>query len=155
MRNVVSEPGDVELLVAFLDGRSVPCPVCGYDLRDLRNDRCPECGRVLRLAVREDRPVHAPFIVGLIAFAAPLGASLCAVSGLCYWRIKGTAGWDFLLRPLVLNILVLALAIPALALWVRYARLLRRQSVPRQWAWAAGACAATLVGHVIFLVMVW
>lgn len=29
---------------------ALPCPQCGYDLRGLRNDRCPECGLVLNYA---------------------------------------------------------------------------------------------------------
>jgi hypothetical protein len=107
------------------------------------------------LTVTEDRPVRAPFVVGLLAFAAPLGASLCAISGVFYSKLTQHADWDFLLLPLVMNCVVLMLAAVALALWLGYARLLRRQPRKRQWAWAAGACAATLVGHVIFLLIVW
>ena len=40
-----------ELLLRFLDGRSVPCPKCGYDLRDLTRPVCPECGEELVLTV--------------------------------------------------------------------------------------------------------
>lgn len=40
-----------ELLLQFLDGRSVPCPRCGYDLRDLTRPVCPECGEELVLTV--------------------------------------------------------------------------------------------------------
>lgn len=50
----MSEASEKELLRTFLHGRSHPCPICGYDLRDLRNDRCPECGRQLRLVVLID-----------------------------------------------------------------------------------------------------
>lgn len=34
-----------ELLLQFLDRRSVPCPRCGYDLRDLTRSVCPECAK--------------------------------------------------------------------------------------------------------------
>jgi len=131
--DAVSEAAEMELLQTFLHGRSHPCPVCGYDLRDLRIDRCPECGRSLRLTVAERAPVHAPFVAGLIAFAAPAGASATGVVGVLYYRIVHASGWDYLIRPLLLNTVVLALAVPALALWLRYARRLRRHSVAIQW----------------------
>lgn len=34
-------------LAAYLADRDVPCPRCGYSLRDLRGSVCPECGRAL------------------------------------------------------------------------------------------------------------
>lgn len=34
--------------------QALPCPQCGYDLRGLRSDRCPECGKVLNAtAIRQ------------------------------------------------------------------------------------------------------
>lgn len=45
-----------ELLLQFLDGRSVPCPRCGYDLRDLARPVCPECGEELALTVGRRHP---------------------------------------------------------------------------------------------------
>ncbi|MDX2133127.1 MAG: hypothetical protein SFY69_13870 [Planctomycetota bacterium] len=38
-------------LVAFLKGRSAPCPRCAYDLRDIQTANCPECGEPLVLMV--------------------------------------------------------------------------------------------------------
>jgi hypothetical protein len=121
----------------------------------LRSDCCPECGRALRLTLAPDRPARAPFVVGLIAFAAPLGASLCAISGVFYWWARGIATLGQLRLHLVMNVLTLVLAGVALGLWLRYARLLRRQSTPRQWTFALAACAATLAGHVVFLLTLW
>src|SRR3712207_4625489 len=94
----VSEASERELLQTFLHGRSHPCPVCGYDLRDLRTDRCPECGRGLRLTVAERGPVHAPFVAGVIALAAPAGASATGVVGVFYYRIAYAMEWDSLSR---------------------------------------------------------
>jgi hypothetical protein len=34
-------------LRAFLAGRDVECPQCGYNLRGLRGAACPECGSAL------------------------------------------------------------------------------------------------------------
>ena len=42
-------------VVAFVRGRSVPCPRCGYELRDLERAQCPECGEPLILRVGTPR----------------------------------------------------------------------------------------------------
>ena len=36
-------------VIAYLKGRSVPCPRCAYDLRDAPTATCPECGEPLLL----------------------------------------------------------------------------------------------------------
>jgi hypothetical protein len=43
------------LLLEFTRARWVPCPRCGYDLRDLQTPKCPECGEVLELKVGSPR----------------------------------------------------------------------------------------------------
>lgn len=42
-------------VVAFARGRSVPCPRCGYDLRDIERAKCPECGDPLFLTIGTQR----------------------------------------------------------------------------------------------------
>jgi hypothetical protein len=42
-------------VVAFLRSRSVPCPRCGYDLRDIQSARCPECAEPLVLKIGSPR----------------------------------------------------------------------------------------------------
>lgn len=42
-------------LVAFLENRSVPCPRCGYDLRNIQSPVCPECAEPLILKVGSPR----------------------------------------------------------------------------------------------------
>jgi hypothetical protein len=150
-KEATSEPSEKELLRTFLHGRSHPCPVCGYDLRDLCTDRCPECGRSMRLTVAEQKRVHAPFIAGLIAFAAPAGASATGIVQVFYQRIVYAWGWDYVIGPLIVNATVLALAVAALALWLHCARRLRRRSVASQWGYAAGAWAATIIGFAVCL----
>lgn len=46
-----SRPPDDAEVVAFLRGRSAPCPRCSYDLRDITTPRCPECAEPLVLKV--------------------------------------------------------------------------------------------------------
>jgi hypothetical protein len=42
-------------VLAFLRGRSVPCPRCAYDLRDIQSAKCPECGEPLVLKIGSPR----------------------------------------------------------------------------------------------------
>lgn len=42
-------------VVAYLAGRSAPCPRCGYDLRDIKSAHCPECGEPLVLKIGSPR----------------------------------------------------------------------------------------------------
>jgi hypothetical protein len=44
-----------EELIAFLAGRSAPCPRCEYDLRDIQSPVCPECAEPLILKVGSPR----------------------------------------------------------------------------------------------------
>lgn len=47
--------GTAAEVLAFLRGRSVPCPRCAYDLRDISTPRCPECGEPLILKIGSPR----------------------------------------------------------------------------------------------------
>jgi hypothetical protein len=64
-----------EQMSVYLAGRDVPCPGCGYNLRDLRGSRCPECGDALVLSVGLAEPKQAAGITGLIGLAAGAGLS--------------------------------------------------------------------------------
>jgi len=55
-----------DLLLAFLRGRDVACPRCGYNLRDLTAAHCPECREPLALDVARRRLVLAPLLVTLV-----------------------------------------------------------------------------------------
>ena len=47
--------GSAAEVIAFLAGRSVPCPRCGYDLRDIEAAKCPECAEPLVLKIGSPR----------------------------------------------------------------------------------------------------
>ena len=40
-----------EMLRLYLENRDVPCPACGYNIKQLQSSTCPECGRELKLSV--------------------------------------------------------------------------------------------------------
>lgn len=52
---------DDELVAAFLRGRDVPCPKCGYNRRDGESANCPECNEQLRIYIAnpEEQLDHA------------------------------------------------------------------------------------------------
>ncbi|HYE60546.1 MAG TPA: hypothetical protein VD997_00995 [Phycisphaerales bacterium] len=52
-------------VIAYLHNRSVPCPRCGYDLRDIQTATCPECGDELVLKIASARPHFAWLIVAM------------------------------------------------------------------------------------------
>ena len=63
------------LLTRFLADRDVACPRCGYNLRNLTGDRCPECGDALRLQVGLADPRLAAYITALVGASLGLGGS--------------------------------------------------------------------------------
>jgi hypothetical protein len=61
------------MLRAFLAEHDEPCPVCGYNLRGLTGEACPECQQRLVLRV-------GPAAPDLVSFAlAVVGLSACGV----------------------------------------------------------------------------
>lgn len=63
------------LLPAYLASRDKPRPRCEYDLRSLRGDQCPECGKALRLTVGLVEPRIAAYINAVVAAALGPGGS--------------------------------------------------------------------------------
>ncbi len=52
-------------VVAFLKGRSAPCPRCAYDLRNIQSATCPECGERLELKVGSARPRFGWLVIAM------------------------------------------------------------------------------------------
>ncbi len=62
------QPENSALLTEFLANNDAPCPVCGYNLRNLVHGVCPECGQRLTLQVGVPRLRFGPFLL----FLAPM-----------------------------------------------------------------------------------
>jgi hypothetical protein len=63
------------LLRQFLADRDVPCPACGYNIRQLQRNTCPECGRGLKLVLGVVGPSNC-WITALVASLVPAACGL-------------------------------------------------------------------------------
>lgn len=146
-----AEPSDASLLTAFLAGRNVACPQCGYNLRDLAGGRCPECGEALILRVNLVEPRQAAVITGLVALSSGLGLNgLLLIFGLIMELRHPSNEWAFF----VVNTVGAIAEGLALFLWLRHWKALRRLTRPAQWGWVAGCFALTFVDLILFTIVV-
>lgn len=60
-----TKEGDTGRLVGFLQDRDTPCPLCGYNLRNLPDNVCPECRHALLLTVGIARPRFLWFLLAM------------------------------------------------------------------------------------------
>ena len=111
------------LLRAYLDERDVPCPMCGYNLRNLTSTRCPECGERVELHLKLAEPKVGAWIAGLMGLSAGLGFSvLILVLMVCF------AGFDVVLLAQAWPLWTgAAIQSVFLIVWIRKAMWLRRK----------------------------
>ena len=76
MADAPHDPDARRMLLEFMRGRDVSCPVCGYNLRDLTNMTCPECEHQLELCVGVQDVRLLPFVM---AIAPGIFSGLCAL----------------------------------------------------------------------------
>ncbi len=127
----------LEFLRAFLAERDLPCPLCGYNLRALRSEKCPECGSEVEVTVGLTEPRMAAFIAGVVGLAAGLG--FCALILLWVgWLHVTRDGGPGLNKLWMLPIGVVVNAV-ALRIWLGLRRRIRTMSRRKQWV-AAVAC---------------
>jgi hypothetical protein len=79
---------DLELLNTYCRDRDVPCPSCGYNLRNTTSPTCPECGLSVSLGVTNAVPRVGPLAVAMVAVGVTIGFSLTmsVVGWVGLWR---------------------------------------------------------------------
>ena len=148
------QPGDeASLMLEFLRDRDVPCPLCGYNLRNLPACTCPECRETLALQVGFLKPrfgwllatVTPGFFSGISAalMMVPLVISLFVAGGPAPWQLwaVNVFGWLSVLSAVVL-------------VKYRYAFLRQTQATQRVWAgiaWLTHMFALAVFIAVLFL----
>jgi hypothetical protein len=129
-------PDGESLLLTYLRGRDVACPVCGYNLRDLTRPVCPECAEPLSLTVRAaERPIW-PFILAMTPGLFSCVSFVLFTVFLCY--LVPRAGlpprwwWPFALEAFGVASMTFA------AVLYRRRRVFLLLSIATQLIWAAG-----------------
>jgi hypothetical protein len=148
------EPGDSDpLLRAYLTDRDVACPQCGYNLRALTTDTCPECGEKLALGVRMVEPKQAAPIAGLIGLSAGGGLNgLLLIYAFIQVGLRGRISW-FHTFVLVNAIGFVAMGSCLLA-WLRGWRWIRSRGAPARWLLVAACWAASLLDLIVFTLLI-
>ena len=139
-----------DFLRQFLTERDMPCPACGYNLRNLLSPRCPECGEELRLAVGLVEPRQAAVITGLTALASGLGFNglLLVYVGMMALRMGRFPPQEMhIILILGAGLVVFA---GLLAIWVSKWRRIRRASPGARWLLAAACWAVAFAWAVLF-----
>jgi hypothetical protein len=137
------------LLAHFLRNRDEPCPLCGYNLRDLPGDRCPECGHQIVLRVNAVEPRLAAAITGLIGLSAGAGLNvlLLLYGAAMLLNNRGTSGMNEFFRC---NFVGAGLLGTALYIWLRSWRRIRLQARGIQWLLAVACWLLTLANLAYF-----
>lgn len=135
---------EAEILRLYLTGRDVPCPRCGYNLRDGVAGVCPECGAGIKLHVHP--VIKLPLAHGVGVFGLSTGAVLGVVTAIL--------GFSYGPIPLVGGGLAAAYSIIGLFVWDKtFFRVRRRGREAVLYlvlgAWAGTALAAAIVARII------
>lgn len=67
-----------DFLLHYLQAHEALCPLCKYNLKNLTEPRCPECGKQIKLTVGLAESPLAPFVVVLVALGLPAGVGVVA-----------------------------------------------------------------------------
>jgi hypothetical protein len=137
-------------LLEYLRGRDVLCPLCGYDLRDLTEPRCPECRQDLALTVGVTRLRFGWLIVTIIpSMFSGIAAGLLLIPMLGVLFTGGErAPW-----PIVAAEIFGWLSTIAALLLLHKRYLFLRQPQAAQCGWAVGAWVVH-VGAFVLLVVI-
>jgi len=125
-------------LQAYLGEHERSCPSCGYRLRELTSDACPECGTHLSLVLRGDaerREGFAPFVAAVAGLAAAFGLGWLGV-------VVGFATGDF---DEGITRFLIALSLVAVVLVVVLCVVWRRVRLEPAWLWWLAAAMCWLV----------
>jgi hypothetical protein len=125
---------EIEFLRAYLAERDAPCPGCGYCLRGLTGNRCPECNQALRLQVGLVEPRAAAFIASVIGLSSSLGFCTICVAFLVIFLLWHPAGAGVPgLRDMAPLITGNATCVTGLVVLIRKRRALRELETPWRW----------------------
>jgi hypothetical protein len=144
----VHEQGDG--LIEYLAQRDIPCPSCKYNLRGLKENRCPECNQELVLSVQLVEPKMGPFIAVCVGLGTGVGFNLFVFSWFWYSLLSRgpwSGAWrDALPLPVSLSVL-------GALLWIviKARSRFRRVATLGQWGCAVLAAFLSILSAVYFI----
>ncbi|QYK47242.1 MAG: hypothetical protein KF838_10675 [Phycisphaeraceae bacterium] len=131
-----TDAGRARMLREFLASNDAACPVCGYNLRGLLHQACPECNAPLSLGVTSENLSIGPWVLAIVSFAMAAGFDGVVATVLTVVMIANPPPiW----LPYAVVGMFMTLAIASLACVLRIVRLRRRwafQTRRIQWRWA-------------------
>lgn len=141
----MNAPADLDALRNYLATRDAACPSCGYNLRGLSVQVCPECNQEIELRVALSEPKLGLFLFGIIGWS--LGAGFSSLLGLFFlvrliqrsWSIGPTD--QLLFQIIVVGVVVQGGAVIALA---------ANQRRVRRWSLRVRVTVA-LLGYIVSL----
>lgn len=147
-------PDDAASLLAYLADRDVACPGCGYNLRGLLRQACPECNQDLRLTVGLVEPRLGLWLAAVIGAAVGLGLNLLLLIYLAIVLLResgiGAFMWAFLIHNAV-GLVVQGLLLLALLKW---GRRIRRWPAKLRAATVLFAWGVSLINVYVFSMLV-
>lgn len=155
-----SAPSDLEAspLREHLAQRDCPCPNCGYNLRGLASEHCPECNLPLRLSVSLAEPGLGRFLAVLLPLCVVGGMfaiGLLIVIAISAYRNSWPSRRESDVLIIMPIVIAPALLIPSAMLIRRSGRSwLRKLPRPAARRVVAGAFLAAVLPPVIWTLMV-
>jgi len=137
-----SHPKDSAQLIEFLAERDASCPLCGYNLRGLTSDACPECGKRLRLTVGLAEPFLRAWVMLAVAMFSAGGV------GILLFYIVVKEGWttDLPIAPSIYFMIAIPGSMVAVSLRRGFLRLAKQIQIWIGWI----ALFATAVAFALF-----
>ena len=147
------EDADAAMLRAYLAARDVACPQCGYNLRALTGDVCPECGEKLTLGVRMVEPKQAAPIAGLIGLSAGAGLNgLLLLYAFIQIAVRPRGNW--MVKFVVVNALGFVLLGTCVVAWLRAWRWIRGRDTRTRWILAGACWGLALLDVIVFSILI-
>ncbi len=139
------------LLLEYVRNRGAPCPMCGYNLRNLPTSTCPECREALSLTIGVRKLRFGWLLVTVIPGAfSGVAAVLLLIPLTAYLFLEGEAPW----QPWSIDAFGWLSGLATLVL-VRYRYAFLRQPQAAQRVWAVMAWAIHVAALAAFLAAAW
>ena len=141
---------DEHAFLWYVRDRDAACPLCGYNVRGLNTNRCPECGRELRLTLGLVEVNQAAWVTLVVVLCASGGFGLFCI----LMVLKQGWPWNDQDRLLNLTFLFHMIVPPFAVAAVLWRRRFLRLTRWAQWAVAGVVATSCALVFALFMVLV-